>query len=90
MRIINFKKLVSSTPVQSVIIPGNENVKRVADACRQNNFDVRAILYPTVPKEGERLRIVLHAFNSMGDLNRLIEVLNLSSLITLTPAGSQG
>ena len=82
---INFKKLVSNTPVQSVIIPGNENVKRVADACRQNNFDVRAILYPTVPKESERLRVVLHAFNTETDLQRLIEVLNRSALMTLTP-----
>ena len=72
---IPFKKLSSSTPVQSVIIPGNENVKQVADACRNNGFDVRAILYPTVPKAAERLRVVMHSFNTEGDLRRLIGVL---------------
>lgn len=71
-----FKKLVSNTPVQSVIIPGNENVKRAAEACHTNGFDVRAILYPTVPKEAERLRVVMHSFNTVDELKRLIEVLS--------------
>jgi len=78
---IQYKKLQSTSPVQSVIIPGNEQVKAAAAVCRQNNLDVRAILYPTVPKESERLRIVLHSFNTTDDLNRLIQVLNLNSLI---------
>ena len=71
-----FKKLHSITPIQSVIIPGNAAVKAAAERCWQNNLDVRAILYPTVPKESERLRIVLHSFNTKDDLNRLIAVLS--------------
>ncbi|MEP7277033.1 MAG: 8-amino-7-oxononanoate synthase, partial [Bacteroidota bacterium] len=61
---LHYQKWLSNTPVQSVIIPGNGAVKTAAALCRQNNFDVRAILYPTVPKGTERLRIVLHAFNT--------------------------
>ncbi len=72
---ISFHKPVSHTPVQVVIIPGNEQAKAVAEACRQNNLDVRAILYPTVPKGSERLRIVLHAFNSSAELEQLIQQL---------------
>jgi 8-amino-7-oxononanoate synthase len=75
---IKYKKLPGTTPIQSVIIPGNEEVKAVAAVCRQNNFDVRAILYPTVPRENERLRVILHAFNTEEELNGLIQVLNLS------------
>jgi 8-amino-7-oxononanoate synthase len=78
-----FKKLKSNTPVQSVIIQGNEEVKAIAALCAQNNFDVRAILYPTVPKESERLRIVLHSFNTEAELNKLIQILDL------TPASSK-
>ena len=69
------KKLQSSTPVQSVIIPGNTAVKIAANRCRRNNFDVRAILYPTVPRGTERLRIVLHSFNTTDELAGLIGML---------------
>jgi 8-amino-7-oxononanoate synthase len=68
--------LQSSTPVQSVIIPGNDKVKETAEECLRSGFDVRAILYPTVPKGGERLRVVLHAFNTINELNGLIDVLS--------------
>jgi 8-amino-7-oxononanoate synthase len=75
---IKGEKLRSITPVQSVVIPGNSVVKATADLCRQNNFDVRAILYPTVPRGSERLRIVLHSYNTKDELNRLVEVLSLT------------
>lgn len=73
---IRFEKLPSVTPIQVVVIPGNEAVKEVAAGLQQQQLDVRAILYPTVPKEKERLRIVLHAFNTMEEINRLINALN--------------
>ncbi len=66
----------SDTPIQGVVIPGNEQVKKVADTLQQNNFDVRAILYPSVPSGRERLRIVLHSFNTVDELIKLITVLN--------------
>lgn len=69
---IAYQKLISQTPVQVVVIPGNDAVKEVADKLQQNNLDVRAILYPTVPKGAERLRIVLHAFNTMEELDLLV------------------
>ena len=74
--LINFEKLKSETPIQIVLIPGNENVKKVAQKLQDNNLDVRAILYPTVPKNSERLRIVLHAFNSINEVDLLINNLN--------------
>jgi 8-amino-7-oxononanoate synthase len=45
-----FEKLVSETPIQVIVIPGNEEVKKVAALLQEQNLDVRAILYPTVPK----------------------------------------
>ncbi|MGI8951630.1 MAG: aminotransferase class I/II-fold pyridoxal phosphate-dependent enzyme [Chitinophagaceae bacterium] len=73
---INYEKLISETPIQIVIIPGNDEVKKAADNLQKNNLDVRPILYPTVPKGKERLRIVLHAFNTQSELQQLIEQLN--------------
>jgi len=70
-----YEKLVSFTPIQIVIVPGNDQVKLVADALQAAGLDVRPILYPTVPAGSERLRIVLHAFNSMSELQGLLEVL---------------
>ena len=56
-------------------LPGNDEVKKVAIYLRQHNFDVRAILYPAVPKGQERLRLVFHAFNTTGEVEELIALL---------------
>jgi 8-amino-7-oxononanoate synthase len=70
-----FEKLVSSTPIQVVVIPGNDAVKEVAVLLQEAGMDVRAILYPTVPRGSERLRIVLHAFNSLQEVQQLCQLL---------------
>jgi 8-amino-7-oxononanoate synthase len=70
-----FHKLDSVTPIQVVMIPGNEAVKSVAERLQDAGMDVRPILYPTVPKGGERLRIVLHAFNTEAQVKKLISLL---------------
>lgn len=72
---IRYEKFESLTPIQVVLVPGNEEVKRLANQLQEHNLDVRAILYPTVPKGKERLRIVLHAFNTEEDLQQLIKLL---------------
>jgi 8-amino-7-oxononanoate synthase len=74
--VLKFKKLVSKTPIQGVIIPGNDLVKQVALQLQKANLDVRPILYPTIPAGKERLRIVLHSFNTKEQVQLLIE--NLS------------
>ena len=73
---IKFEKLISQTPIQIVVIPGNEHVKKIAFELQQNNFDVRPILYPTVPKDKERLRIVLHSFNTIEEVEKIIQILS--------------
>ena len=72
---IAYKKLPSETPIQVAVIPGNDLVKNIADKLQSNNIDVRAILYPTVPKGEERLRIVLHSFNTVAEIELLINAL---------------
>ena len=72
---IAYPKLISTTPIQVVVVAGNTQVKRLAELLQSNNLDVRPILYPTVPKGSERLRIVLHSFNTMEEVERLVRLL---------------
>lgn len=65
----------SDTPIQAVIFPGNEAVKEKATHCREQGFDVRPILSPTVPKGKERLRVILHAFNSPEEIEGITRIL---------------
>lgn len=70
------KLLKSDTAIQSVIIPGNENAKRVAAAAQEAGYAVKAIVFPTVPKGQERIRICLHAFNTEEEILGVIGALN--------------
>lgn len=70
-----YEKLVSNTPIQIIIIPGNQIVKSVAEQLQKEGVDVRPILYPTVPKGKERLRIILHAFNTEEQVKKIISLL---------------
>jgi 8-amino-7-oxononanoate synthase len=72
---IAYEKIISNTPIQAIIVPGNDEVKAVAGKLQRQGFDIRPILYPTVPKGKERLRIVLHAFNTEEQLQQLIKLL---------------
>jgi 8-amino-7-oxononanoate synthase len=69
---IGYKKIQSSSPIQAIVIPGNDEVRKVAATLQQKGFDVRPILYPTVEKGKERLRIVLHSFNSVAEVEGLV------------------
>ncbi len=70
-----FEMLPSPTPIQAIIVNGNSEVKKTAELLQQNDFDIRPVLYPSVPKGRERLRIVLHAFNTIEQVNKLKELL---------------
>lgn len=67
--------LHSDTPIQVVLTPGNTMTRELATALQTAGLDVRAILHPTVPRGKERLRIVLHSFNTLPEVDRLIKAL---------------
>ena len=68
-------RLISETPIQGIMVPGNHEVKVIAATLHQHDFDVRPILSPTVPKGKERIRIILHAYNSQQELAFLLKLL---------------
>jgi 8-amino-7-oxononanoate synthase len=63
----------SASPVRTIIIPGNENVKLIAQKLQNKGFDVRPVLSPTVPGGKERLRICLHSFNTEKEVLSLCD-----------------
>jgi 8-amino-7-oxononanoate synthase len=72
---IGYERLNSITPIQVIVVPGNTAVRALADRLQAAGLDIRPILYPTVPRGGERLRVVIHAFNNMEEIDRLIAML---------------
>lgn len=73
------KKLVAlenNSPIQSIMISGNDAVKAMALQIQQAGFDVRPIVSPTVPKGKERLRICIHAFNTESEIENLCKTIN--------------
>lgn len=63
--------LPSNSAIQSIMISGNANAKKLAAYLQNNGFDVRAILSPTVPVGMERLRICIHSYNSEAEIIQL-------------------
>ncbi|WP_026898537.1 aminotransferase class I/II-fold pyridoxal phosphate-dependent enzyme [Daejeonella oryzae] len=72
----DFYLIESTSPVQSLIIPGNERARSISLALQAWGFDVRAILSPSVPVGKERLRISLHMHNSLKEVDNLKNTLN--------------
>ncbi len=66
----------SCSPIQSLVIPGNARAKQVATQLQAKGFDVRAIVSPSVPTGKERLRISLHAHNTVDQVEQLKQILN--------------
>ena len=77
MNMLGLKALFvkGKSTIKSAVIPGNDNVKRIELELQQANFDVKAILSPTVPEGQERLRICLHSYNSKVEIDNLLKVL---------------
>lgn len=69
------RRLNSETPIQVVMAPGNEAARGLAQRLQEKGLDVRAILHPTVPRGGERLRVVLHSFNTETEVAKLIHAI---------------
>jgi len=68
-------RTISHSAIQTLIVPGNENIRRVAGQLQGKGYDVRPILSPTVPAGTERLRICLHTYNTREQIFELTEEL---------------
>lgn len=64
-----------SGPIYGIIVPDNKKCKDLAVYLQNHNLDVRAILSPTVPKGTERLRVILHSYNTATEIEQLFLLL---------------
>lgn len=62
-------------PIFGIITPQNDFCRNFAHHLQQNGLDVRPILSPTVPMGSERLRVILHSFNTKEEIDFLISLL---------------
>ncbi len=62
-------------PIYGIIVPDNKKCKDLALYLQKNNLDVRSILSPTVPKGTERLRVILHSYNTIAEIDQLFSLL---------------
>jgi len=74
---LNAYFISSSSAVHCCIIPGNNTVKKVSKELEKSGFSIKPIMYPTVPKGKERIRICIHSFNKKEDIKKLLEVLSV-------------
>ena len=71
-----FELLPSPSPIQAILVPGNENCISICNDLREvSRFDVYPIRSPTVPKGKERIRIILHAHNREEEVHALVKAL---------------
>ena len=67
--------IASNSPIQCIVIPGNDRVKDVAHKLGQAGYGVKPILSPTVPPGQERLRLCLHSYNTNEQVTGVLELL---------------
>lgn len=65
----------SNSAIQCMFVSGNIEAKTISENLRENGFDIKAILSPTVPKGKERLRFCLHAFNTKDEIKQVVSLL---------------
>ncbi len=68
--------LPSNSAIQSCIIPNSKSVRDIANKINSNNFDVKAILSPTVSSGRERLRFCIHSYNSEEQIKQVLNLLS--------------
>lgn len=76
-----YKFISSFSPIQNLLVPGNAEISKLAEYLQLNGYDVRPIKSPTVPIGSERLRIILHSFNTKAQLDGMIGLLENYSLV---------
>jgi len=79
-RVLELPSLDSYTCIQGIIVPTNERVLRVSRDLYQSNMHCFPIRAPTVATGSERLRIILHAHNTEGEVYQLCRSLSEAML----------
>lgn len=69
------RALASPSPIQAVVVPGNDACVAAAQLLQRRGFAVLPIRSPTVPAGSERLRIILHCHNTCEQVDALMDAI---------------
>ena len=71
-------KLISDTksPIQIIELGSIERAKLLSERLQRSKIAVKAIFYPTVPIGSERIRLCIHSFNSVSEIDTLLNGLH--------------
>ncbi|WP_439879796.1 aminotransferase class I/II-fold pyridoxal phosphate-dependent enzyme [Pontibacter sp. MBLB2868] len=78
---LNKIKGIRCSPEESVIlsvfreVADVQKLKELALYLQSEGFDVRPVLSPTVPEGRERLRVIVHAYNTLGEIEGLVQAI---------------
>lgn len=73
--VLKLPLMASATPIQPLLLGSSERALDWSGRLRQAGLLVMAIRPPTVPRDQARLRITLSAAHTMGQVDRLLEIL---------------
>ncbi|AOR29322.1 8-amino-7-oxononanoate synthase [Formosa sp. Hel1_33_131] len=68
------KFIESESAIQSCIIGDPLKAKDIASKIRKENYDVKAILFPTVALGTERIRFCIHSYNSTSEIEGILHI----------------
>ena len=71
-----YSLIESDSSIQCLLLNSNQKATETAVHLQSKGLDVRAILSPTVAQGSERIRICLHSFNTIADIDLLTHELN--------------
>ncbi|KAG0041723.1 5-aminolevulinate synthase, nonspecific, mitochondrial, partial [Gryganskiella cystojenkinii] len=69
--------LPSTSPIQGIVMDGNAKVNALSQELIRAGLNVKPIRFPTVPKGKERVRICLHAHNTIEQVAQLISIVQV-------------
>lgn len=69
------ERFQQSSHIQSLRMVGNNAVRQLADRLADHGYHVSALMSPTVKRRNESLRINLHAFNTMDEVEGLLKII---------------
>ena len=69
-------KMVGKGPIFGIYCSSNQVAKSLSSYLIQCGMDIRPILYPTVPKGQERLRFIIHSYNTNEEIDLFLDKLN--------------
>ncbi|MEX0315977.1 MAG: aminotransferase class I/II-fold pyridoxal phosphate-dependent enzyme [Allomuricauda sp.] len=69
------KFIQSDSSIHCLVLSGNQQVKQLSKYLKEEGFDVKPILSPTVKQGEERLRFCLHSYNSKEEISRVLSLI---------------